>query len=66
MSEQSHTNEKPDEVSIILAALRHLQRAIENGENLSYLDDICDVENVDSARIDVLCEIINVDDKIES
>lgn len=45
--------------NIVLAALRHMQSAIEKGEGLSYLDDIVDTNHLNSGVIDSLCEEIN-------
>lgn len=45
--------------AIVIAALRHLQKAIENGDDLSCLSDICEMTSIQSETIDELCEKIN-------
>lgn len=45
--------------AIVIAALRHLQQAIEKGDDLSCLSDICEITSVHSETIDELCEKIN-------
>lgn len=45
---------------VVLAALRHLQRAVESKEDLSYLSDIIDPESLRHSPIDPLCEEINL------
>lgn len=46
-------------ISVVLAALRHFQGAIEAGENLSSLGDIVDLDKLDHHSINPLCEAIN-------
>lgn len=46
-------------ISLVLAALRHFQGAIEAGEDLSYLGDIVDLDSLNHHEIDPLCEEIN-------
>jgi hypothetical protein len=55
-NELVNLNEK--NTSIVLAALRHFQNAIEAGEDLSYLGDIVDL-NIESSEINLLCETVN-------
>lgn len=50
----------PKQTGILLSALRHLQKAIEAGANLSYLSDIVDLGTVTSEEIDALCACLNV------
>lgn len=45
--------------AIVIAALRHLQQAIEKGDDLSCLSDICEMTSIHSETIDELCEKIN-------
>lgn len=49
-----------NKVSVVLAALRHFQGAIEAGEDLSYLSDIVDLDSLNHHEIDPLCEEINL------
>lgn len=45
--------------AIVIAALRHLQQAIEKGDDLSCLSDICEMTSIHSETIDEHCEKIN-------
>ncbi len=49
-----------NKVSVVLAALRHFQGAIEAGEDLLYLSDIVDLDALNHPEIDQLCEEINI------
>lgn len=49
-----------NELSIVLAGLRHLQKSIENEDSLMYLNDIVDAGTVNADDIDELCEKINI------
>ena len=62
MSKQLGTEFNDEQSAIIIAALRHLQRAIENGDDLTALSDICDFGRVEATAIDEICEGINFGD----
>lgn len=47
-------------MGVIIAALRHLQRSIEAGENLTAIGDIVELDSLDPKSIDLICEEINL------
>lgn len=47
------------EVSLMIAALRHFQNALSLKQNLAYLDDIINTQSISLEDIDHLCESIN-------
>ena len=49
-------------VSLMLAALRHLQRAVVKRENLEHLSDIVEIDALDPDFIDSICETVNFGD----
>lgn len=51
-----------NEQSIILAALRHLEKSVQTGDNLSYLQDIATLDLLQNFDISALCEKINCAD----
>lgn len=46
--------------SLVLAALRHLERALTAREDLSYLSDIIDLAGYNPNKIDALCQALNL------
>lgn len=50
-------------VSLMLAALRHLQRAVMKREHLEHLSDIVDVDALDPDVFDSICESVNFGDR---
>lgn len=53
-----------DDSSVILAALKHFQRDLANGTDLTYLSDIVNHVAVSEEYIDALCESINFEEPI--
>lgn len=50
--------------AILLAALRHFQMSVVAGDDLSYLEEIVSVKDLDAKAIDTLCEQINLGEQL--
>ena len=48
-----------EHTSLILAALRHLERALVSGEDLGYLSDIISLNGYKPSQIDAICQWVN-------
>jgi hypothetical protein len=48
------------EIATILAALRHWQATVSDGERISFPHFFEDIEPLSDVEIDALCEVINV------